>query len=122
VVVNVAELAPSAKAGKMRALVVSTAERSDTLPDVPTVRELGYPALAATNWSGLVVPAATPSGAISRLNAELVRALRSAEVQEKFRTQGMTPAPGTPEEFASLLQSEASRYAKVVREAGVKAD
>jgi tripartite-type tricarboxylate transporter receptor subunit TctC len=68
------------------------------------------------------VPAATPSSAIARLNAELVRALRNAEVQEKFKTYGMSPAPGTPEEFGALLQSESARYAKVVREAGIKAD
>jgi tripartite-type tricarboxylate transporter receptor subunit TctC len=122
VVGNVTEIGPSAKSGKVRALVVTTAERDPGLPDVPTMREAGYPALEATNWSGYVVPAATPPAAISRLSAELVRALRSAEVEEKFRAQGMSPTPGTPEAFAAFLQSEQSRYAKVVREAGVKAD
>ena len=59
---------------------------------------------------------------IARLNAEVVRALRNAGVQEKLKVQGMSPAPSTPEQFAALLQSEAARYAKVVREAGVKVD
>jgi tripartite-type tricarboxylate transporter receptor subunit TctC len=122
VIGNVTEIGPSAKGGKVRALVVTTAERDPGLPEVPTMREAGYPALEATNWSGYVVPAATPVAAASRLNAELVRALRSPEIAEKFRTQGMSPTPGTPEQFAAFLQSEQSRYAKVVREARVRSD
>jgi len=122
VIGNVTEIGPSAKSGKVRALVVTTAERDPGLPDVPSMREAGFPALEATNWSGYVVPAATPPAAVSRLSAELVRALRSAEVEEKFKAQGMSPTPGTPEQFAEFLQSERARYAQVVREAGVKAD
>jgi tripartite-type tricarboxylate transporter receptor subunit TctC len=119
---NATEIAPSVKSGKLRAIVVTSAERADVLPDVPTMREAGYPELEATNWSGLVVPAATPAAAIARLSAELMRALRSADVQDKFRSNGMSPAPTTPEQFGAFLQSESVRYAKVVREAGVKAD
>jgi tripartite-type tricarboxylate transporter receptor subunit TctC len=119
---NATEIAPSAKSGKVRAIVVTSAERADVLPEVPTMREAGYPELEATNWSGLVVPAATPPAAIARLNAELVRALRSADIQEKFRGHGMSPAPSTPEQFGAFLQSESARYTTVVREAGVKAD
>lgn len=119
---NVNEIAPFAKSGKIRSLAVTTPERAELLPDVPTIREAGYPEVESTNWSGFVVPAATPSSAISRLNAELVQALRNAEIREKFKTYGMSPAPGTPEQFGTFLQSEAARYAKVVREAGIKAD
>lgn len=119
---NVNEVAPFAKSGKVRPLAVTTPERAELLPDVPTIREAGYPEVESTNWSGLVVPAATPSSAISRLNAELVSALRNAEVREKFKTYGMSPAPGTPEQFGEFLKSESARYAKVVREAGIKAD
>jgi tripartite-type tricarboxylate transporter receptor subunit TctC len=122
VVGNVNEIAPFAKSGKIRALAVTTSERAELLPDVPTMREAGYPEIESTNWSGLVVPAATPPSAIARLNAELVQALRNAEVQEKLKTYGMSPAPGTPEEFAALMRSESARYAKVVREAGIKAE
>jgi len=122
VFVNASAVAPFAKSGKIRPLAVTTPERADVLPDVPTIREAGYPEIESTNWSGLVVPAATPPSAISRLNAELVRALRNAEVQEKLKAYGMSPAPGTPEQFGAFLQSEAARYAKVVREAGIKAD
>src|SRR6267143_1775291 len=119
---NATEVAPSVKSGKLRAIVVTSAERADVLPDAPTMRESGYPELEATNWSGMVVPGATPPSAIARLNAELVQALRNADTQDKFRSNGMSPAPGTPEEFNAFLQSERTRYAKVVREAGVKVD
>jgi tripartite-type tricarboxylate transporter receptor subunit TctC len=86
------------------------------------MREAGYPELEATNWSGIVVPAATPPAVITRLNAEIVRALRSPEIQEKFRGHGATAVPTTPEEFGAFLQSESARYTKVVRDAGIKAD
>jgi tripartite-type tricarboxylate transporter receptor subunit TctC len=122
VVSNVNEIVPFAKSGKIRSLAVTTPERAELLPDVPTMREAGYPEIESTNWSGLVVPVATPPSAISRLNAELVQALRNAEIKEKLKTYGMSPAPGTPEQFAALLQSESARYAKAVREAGIKAD
>jgi tripartite-type tricarboxylate transporter receptor subunit TctC len=121
-VVNAFAIVPFEKSGKLRAIVVSTPERAEGLPDVPTVREAGYPELESTNWAGLVVPVATPPSAISRLNAELVAALRSAEIREKFRSYGMLPVPGTPEQFDAFIQSESARYAKVVREAGIKAD
>ena len=122
VLANVSEVVPFAKNGKMRPLAVTTAERADVFPEVPTLREAGYPEVESTNWSGLVVPAATPASVVARLNEELVRALRSADVVEKFKTFGMSAAPGTPEQFDALLRSEAVRYAKTVREAGIKAD
>ena len=119
---NVVEVAPFAKADKVRAIVVTTAIRADALPDVPTMRELGFAALEATNWAGFVVPSATPQPAITRLNAELVKALRLPDIQEKFRVQGMSPAPGTPDQFAVLLQVESVRYSKVVRDAQIRAE
>lgn len=122
VLANVSEVVAFAKGGKMRPLAVTTAERAEAMPEVPTVREAGYPEVESTNWSGLVVPAATPPAAIARLNAELGRALRNTEVREKLKTYGMSPAPGTPEQFGTFLQSESTRYAKVVREAGIRAD
>ena len=121
-VTNVTEVAPFAKSGKVRVLAVTSAERAAALPEVPTLRELGYPELEATNWSGLVVPKGTPSAVIARLNAELVRALGNQEVQEKFTANGMFPLPGTPQQFAQLIKAEALRFAKVAKEAGVKAD
>jgi tripartite-type tricarboxylate transporter receptor subunit TctC len=122
VLVNASAIAPFAKSGKVRALAVTSAERLELMPEVPTLRESGYPDLVALNWSGIVVPAATPPTVIARLNAELVRALRQPEVQEKFRSYGMVPLPSTPEQFGTYLQSESAKFAKVVREANIKVD
>jgi tripartite-type tricarboxylate transporter receptor subunit TctC len=122
VVTNLVEMAPFATAGTIRPIVVTTAARAEGYPDVPTIREAGYAELEATNWAGFVAPAATPASAIARLNSEIVRALRIRDVQEKFKAQGMSAAPGTPEQFAALLQSESARYSKVVREAGIRAE
>lgn len=119
---NATETAPSVKGGKIRAIVTTTAERADALPDVPTMREAGFPELEATNWGGLVVRTGTPPAVISRLNAELVRALRHPEVQEKLKANGMLTVPGTPEQFDTFMQTESARYAKVVREGGIKLD
>jgi tripartite-type tricarboxylate transporter receptor subunit TctC len=122
VVSNVAAIAPFVKSGKVRPLVVTTPERVAMLPDVPTLRESGYPALEATNWIGLVAPRATPPAVIARINAELVRTLGNAEVQAKLKAQELFPSPSSPKQFADFLQSEATRYARVVKEAGIKVD
>lgn len=122
VITNLVEMTPFSSAGKVRPIVVTTAARAEGFPGVPTIREAGYPELEATNWAGFVAPAATPAAVITRLNSEIVRALRIPDVQEKFKTQGMSAVPSTPEQFAALLQSESARYAKVVREAGIRAE
>ena len=119
---NATEVVPSVKSAKIRAIVVTSAERADGLPDVPTMREAGYPELEATNWSGIVVASATPPSVIARLSAELMGALRDADIQGKLKSYGMSPAPTTPEHFGAFLKSESARYGRVVREAGVKAE
>jgi tripartite-type tricarboxylate transporter receptor subunit TctC len=122
VLANVFEVVAFAKGGKIRPLAVTTAERAEAMPEVPTVREAGYPEVESTNWAGLVVPAATPTATVARLNSEINQALRSIDIREKLMKFGMTPAPGTPEEFGAFLQSESARYAKVVLESGIKAE
>lgn len=119
---NTNEVAPSAKSGKLKAIVVTSRARVDVLPDTPTMRESGYPELEATNWSGFVVHAATPPAAITRLNHDLNLAIATPEVQAKFKSFGMIPSPGTPEQFDAFLKSESALYARVVKEAGVKAE
>jgi tripartite-type tricarboxylate transporter receptor subunit TctC len=119
---NTTEVVQAAKAGKLRALVVTSAERSDVLPDVPTMKETGYPQLEAYNWAGIVVPTATPAAAITRLNAELQRALAVPAIREKFKTYGMETVPGTPQAFDAFLRAEYERYGAVVRDAGIKAE
>jgi len=119
---NTTEVVQASKAGKVRALVVTSAERSDVLPEVPTMKEAGYPQLEAYNWSGIVVPAATPSAVIERLNRELQRALGVPAVKEKLKTYGMDPVPGPPQAFDAFLRAEYERYGAAVRAAGIKAE
>jgi len=119
---NVSEIAPIAKLGKLRTLAVTTAERTETLPEVPSYSEVGFPQLAISNWAGIMVPAATPPAIITRLNNEMVSGLRYAPIQEKLKVLGMFTTPGTPEQFEALLKSESTRYAKAVQDAGVKLD
>ena len=119
---NVSEIAPIAKLGKLRTLVVTTAERAETLPEVPSYSEAGLPQLAITNWAGMMVPAATPAAIIARLNTEMVAGLRNVQIQDKLKVLGMFTTPGTPEQFDALLKSESTRYAKAVQDAGIKLD
>ncbi len=122
VVGNVFEVAPFAMSGRVRSIVVSTPSRTELLPEVPTMREAGFPEFEAINWGGYVVPAATPAAAVTRLNFELVRVLKLPEIQEKFRAQGQAAAFGTTEQFGSLLQAESARYSKVVKAANIRAE
>ena len=117
---NVSEIAPIAKLGKLRTLVVTTAERAETMPEVPSYSEAGFPQLAIANWAGMVVPAATPPAIIARLNTEMVSGLRNAAIQDKLKVLGMFTTPGTPEQFDALLKSESARYAKAVQDSGIK--
>jgi tripartite-type tricarboxylate transporter receptor subunit TctC len=120
--VNVAEMAPYIKSGKLRLLAVTSPERDDLAPNVPTMRESGFPELEAANWSGIVIATATPAEAVLRLNAEIVRALGLAEVRDLLKSQSMHAMPSTPEQFATLLRTDGARYAKIAREANVKVD
>jgi tripartite-type tricarboxylate transporter receptor subunit TctC len=119
---NVSEIVPITKLGKLRTLVVTTAERAETLPEVPSYSEAGFPQLAITNWAGLMVPAATTPAVITRLNSELVNGLRNTQIQDKLKILGMITTPGTPEQFDALLKSESARYAKAVQDSGIKLD
>ncbi len=108
VLVNVTSTAPFIKAGKLRGLA--------------TARELGHTEIEATNWSGLVVPSATPAGAVARLNGEVVRVLNLADVRENMRAIGLMAAPGTAGEFAALIKSDTVRYNGIARAANVRLD
>jgi tripartite-type tricarboxylate transporter receptor subunit TctC len=119
---NVFDVSPFVQTGKVRAIVVTSPARTELLPKVPTMREVGFPEFEAMNWGGYVVPAATPTAAVTRLNSELVRILNTSEIRDKFLAQGQTAEPSTPEQLASLLQSESARYSKTVKAAGIRAE
>jgi tripartite-type tricarboxylate transporter receptor subunit TctC len=110
------------RAGRMKALAVTTVQRSPLAPEIPTLAEAGVPGYEQTAWFGVLAPAGTPREIIVRLNAEIGRLLNSAEVKERFRKQGVEVRTSTPEQFGEFLRSEVARWGKVIREAGIKAD
>ena len=111
------------KTGQLRALVVMRDKRLDTLPDVPTAVEAGYPALNNVfEWYGVTVPASTSRETIAKLNSGIVRALNSADVSARMRSLGQTPSPSTPAEFAEYIRAEFERWGKIVKASGVKVD
>ena len=110
------------KAGKVRALGVFSTERAPALPDVPTVKELGYENFIVRLWYGILAPAGTPANLIARLNAELTKALTSTDLKERLLTAGIEPLTSTPEEFGKFIQAETPRYAKVIKDANIKAE
>ena len=113
---------PLVKAGKLRALAVTSAKRSALAPELPTVAENGLPGFDVVGWYGFAAPAKTSKPIIARLNAESNRAIQSAELIERLRTQGLEPAGSTPEEATALIKTDVARWTKVIREAGIKAE
>jgi tripartite-type tricarboxylate transporter receptor subunit TctC len=113
---------PSIKAGKVRALGVTSAKRSPQLPEVRTIAESGVPGYEVTSWTGMCAPAATPRPIVAKLNADLVKALNTPETQHRLAEQGVDALPTTPEEFGSYIRSEIAKWAKVVKEVGITAE
>ena len=108
------------KAGKIKALAVTTAKRSALVPDLPTIAEAGLPGFEANNWNGFLVPAKTPRPIVNRLNKEIAGALSQPDIKEFLFKQGLDAAPGTPEAFGAYIKSEMTKWAKVIKAAGVK--
>jgi tripartite-type tricarboxylate transporter receptor subunit TctC len=119
---NTPNVLPHVRAGKLKAVAVSSKTRSALAPEVPTVDEAGVPGYDVTVWFGILTVAGTPRDIVQRLNAEIVKILTSAEVRERFGKAGVEVVAGTPEQFGVFLKSEVARWAKVVQEAGIKAD
>jgi len=119
---NTPNVLPHVRAGKLKAIAVSSKTRSSLAPEVPTVDEAGVPGYDVTVWFGVLTVAGTPREVVQRLNAEIVKILTSAEVRERFGKSGVEVVAGTPEHFSAFLKSEVARWAKVVQEAGIKAD
>jgi tripartite-type tricarboxylate transporter receptor subunit TctC len=108
--------------GRVRALAVTGAQRSGSLPQVPSFAELGVPGMAFSNWFGFFAPAGTPAAIVERLNRELGEIVRSAEVQERLKGLGADPAGGTPEAFAKVIRDEHESWKAVIQRAGIKAE
>jgi tripartite-type tricarboxylate transporter receptor subunit TctC len=114
---------PQIKAGRIRALAVTTARRSVALPDVPTIEEsAGLKGYEANNWYGLVVAAGTPAAIVRRIETDALTVLKLQEVQEKLLAQGLEPTPAGPGAFGAYIKSEHAKWAKVIKAAGAKVD
>ena len=113
---------PQVKAGKVRALAVTTIKRSTVLPELPTVAESGLPGYEADNWYGVVTTAGTPRAIIDRLNAEISRALLLPDVKQLLFIQGLEVRTSTPAEFGAYMKSEFDKWAKVIKDAGITAN
>jgi len=113
---------PHVRAGKLRALAVTTARPSALVPGVPSIAESGVPGFDVPSATGILAPAGTPREVVAKINSAINRALATGEVRQRLNAQGFEPAPETPEEFAAFLASEVRKYARVIQEAGVRID
>ena len=117
---NTPNVLPHVTSGALRALAVSSAQRSAFTPDLPTVAEAGLPGYAVDVWFGIVAPARTPPEVVRKLNAQLNAILALPDVRRQFQNQGVAPVCGTPEEFAEHIAAEIDKWARVVKEAGIR--
>jgi tripartite-type tricarboxylate transporter receptor subunit TctC len=117
-----ASVIPYIKAGRLRALAVTTTQRSLALPDLPTVAEAGVPGFEAITWHGVVVPSATPAPLVARLNRDIVHILRMPDLRERLESLGAEVAAGTPRDFADYIAREIPKWTKVVKDSGARAE
>jgi tripartite-type tricarboxylate transporter receptor subunit TctC len=113
---------PQVKGGKLRAIAVTSAQRSPVLPDVPTMSEQGMKDFDDLTWFGFFAPAGTPPDVVNRLNAEIMRALGQPDAREKLTSLGFDVRPNTAAEFAAFVRSEVPKWTQAVRDSGAKAD
>jgi tripartite-type tricarboxylate transporter receptor subunit TctC len=118
---TVASVASYIEGGQLRALAVTSAQRSPAFPDLPTIAEAGVPGYAAESWYGLYAPAGTPAEAVARLNASVATAIRAGTFKKLETREGLTFAPGTPEDFDRYVRGEAARWHDLVSAAHIQA-
>ncbi len=120
---NLPSALPQIKAGKLKALAVTSAQRSAVLPDVPTIAEAGpVPGFDASSWFGLLAPAGTPVDIVNRLQQETAKALATPALKERLLSQGAIPSGMTPSQFATYIAAETKKWAQVVKVSGAKVD
>ena len=113
---------PLVRDGKLRALAVTSLRRSSVAPELPTIAESGYPGFEVSGWIGVVAPAGTPSAIIRTLHLETVKALAQPDLRAKLADLGLEGIGNSPDEFAAVIKSEIPKWAKVIKDAGIKAD
>jgi tripartite-type tricarboxylate transporter receptor subunit TctC len=119
---SLVQMLPQIKAGKLKALGVGSANRIAALPDLPTISEAGVPGYEVTNWWGIVVPAGTPRSIIDRLHQDLTAVVASTETKKRFETEGAEPLSMSPDEFGRFIAAETVKWARVVKDAGIRAE
>ncbi len=119
---NLANAMAQVKAGKLKALAVTTAKRSPLVPDLPTMAEAGLPGFDISTWYGLFAPAGTPPAIVAKWNADVTKILNTPEVRSRLIADGAEPSPNTPEQFAQMIASELTKYARIVKISGAKVD
>ncbi len=112
---------PGVKAGKLKILAISSAQRSPVLPDVPTVAEAGVPGYELTSWYGVLAPAGTPAAIVTQLNGEIVKALNTPEVKARLSGEGAEPVGNSAPQFQAYIRTEIDKYAKIVNALGISA-
>jgi len=121
-ITNMPSVIPYIQSGRLRALAVTTKARSSALPDLPTMEEAGLPGYESSAWFGLVSPATVPRDIVSKLNTEVVRIVRLADVKRNLASQGADPLVMTPDEFGAFMKAETAKWGKVVKASGARAD
>lgn len=119
---GVLTISQHAKAGRLRMLAVTTPKRSSAYPDLPTLAESGFPGFDTSLWFGLIAPAATPKPVIGKLHDDVIEMLKLPDVKERIASQGADIVGDTPSEFAAFITAESAKYAKIIKQAGVKLD
>jgi tripartite-type tricarboxylate transporter receptor subunit TctC len=108
------------RAGRIRALGVTSARRTQLAPEIPTLAESGIPGFEVTSWFGVIAPGGTPADIVALLNAELIAVLNSADIRDRLGAVGLEPAPGTSDEFAALIRNEIQKYARLIKSSGIR--
>jgi tripartite-type tricarboxylate transporter receptor subunit TctC len=117
---GVLTISQHAKAGRLRMLAVTTSRRSSAYPDLPTLAESGLPGVDTSLWFGLIAPAATPKPVISKIHDDVIAALNLPDLRERIASQGGDIVGDTPAEFAAFIAAESAKFAKIIKQAGVK--
>jgi tripartite-type tricarboxylate transporter receptor subunit TctC len=120
--VTLAAALPHVRSGRLKALAVTSEKRSSAAPDIPTMAEAGLPGVQLNEWFGILVPAKTPKPVITRLNQETVKAIQSPEVHARFTEQGLDPVPTSIVEFAGVIRADIDKLAKIIKQAGIRAE
>jgi tripartite-type tricarboxylate transporter receptor subunit TctC len=119
---NLANAMAQVKAGKLKALAVTTTQRSKLAPDLPTMAEGGVPGFDISTWYGFFAPAGTPPAIVAKWNADVTKILQSPEVRDRLVADGAEPSPNTPEQFREFIAREQVKYARIVKASGAKVD